>query len=318
MPLSDGNPFVLSRLVPGVAYTGDLKFSRPFDNAGTLVHQRRRIVGRQRVLARRIAQHGERPARGLRASGGRGAGIQGRRRRASTPATDTPPARWSTSRSRAAPTRSRAQGYYYMRDEKLSATDFFVNKSGGEKPALRYNRFGGRSADRCGPGYKAAIGRSSSRRPSGSTTSSPSLVRRPCPPRRCATATFRRCWRRASPSTIRDGALDGGFVLRSPFPSNIIPQNRINPVARAVLRLLPGAEPARRRAGAQQLLLDQSAHRRLLLDLDARRSPADRPKQQLFVALRAQRPHGIAQRCSGEVNGVRPDRQLPVPRSTTA
>src|SRR5215831_17292303 len=35
MPLSDGNPFVLSRLVPGVAYTGDLKFSRPFDNGGT-------------------------------------------------------------------------------------------------------------------------------------------------------------------------------------------------------------------------------------------------------------------------------------------
>src|SRR6266850_965993 len=35
MPLSDGNPFVLSRLVPGVAFTGDLKFSRPFDNAGT-------------------------------------------------------------------------------------------------------------------------------------------------------------------------------------------------------------------------------------------------------------------------------------------
>jgi hypothetical protein len=35
MPLSDGNPFVLARLAPGIAYTGDLKFSRPFDNAGT-------------------------------------------------------------------------------------------------------------------------------------------------------------------------------------------------------------------------------------------------------------------------------------------
>ena len=35
MPLSDGNPFVLARLAPGVAYTGDLKFSRPFDNGGT-------------------------------------------------------------------------------------------------------------------------------------------------------------------------------------------------------------------------------------------------------------------------------------------
>ena len=35
LPLSDGNPFVLARLVPGVAFTGDLKFSRPFDNGGT-------------------------------------------------------------------------------------------------------------------------------------------------------------------------------------------------------------------------------------------------------------------------------------------
>src|SRR6187549_1891837 len=35
LPLSDGNPFTLARLAPGVAYTGDLKFSRPFDNAGS-------------------------------------------------------------------------------------------------------------------------------------------------------------------------------------------------------------------------------------------------------------------------------------------
>jgi hypothetical protein len=35
LPLSDGNPFVLSRLAPGITYTGDLKFSRPFDNLGT-------------------------------------------------------------------------------------------------------------------------------------------------------------------------------------------------------------------------------------------------------------------------------------------
>ena len=35
LPLSDGNPFVLSRLAPGVTYTGDLRFSRPFDNGGT-------------------------------------------------------------------------------------------------------------------------------------------------------------------------------------------------------------------------------------------------------------------------------------------
>src|SRR5258708_11507785 len=35
MPLSDGNPFALVRLAPGIAYNGALKFSRPFDNGGT-------------------------------------------------------------------------------------------------------------------------------------------------------------------------------------------------------------------------------------------------------------------------------------------
>src|SRR4029453_18064642 len=34
LPLSDGNPFVLARLSPGIAYNGDLLFSRPFDNGG--------------------------------------------------------------------------------------------------------------------------------------------------------------------------------------------------------------------------------------------------------------------------------------------
>src|ERR1700730_5996992 len=35
LPLADGNPFVLARFAAGVMYNGDLKFSRPFDNAGT-------------------------------------------------------------------------------------------------------------------------------------------------------------------------------------------------------------------------------------------------------------------------------------------
>src|SRR5256884_4779756 len=35
LPLSDGNPFTLVRLAPGIGYVGDLKFSRPFDNNGS-------------------------------------------------------------------------------------------------------------------------------------------------------------------------------------------------------------------------------------------------------------------------------------------
>src|SRR5262249_57319713 len=35
LPLSDGTPFTLVRLAPGIGYIGDLKFSRPFDNNGS-------------------------------------------------------------------------------------------------------------------------------------------------------------------------------------------------------------------------------------------------------------------------------------------
>src|SRR5215510_15740065 len=35
LPLSDGNPFTLTRLAAGIGYIGDLKFSRPFDNNGS-------------------------------------------------------------------------------------------------------------------------------------------------------------------------------------------------------------------------------------------------------------------------------------------
>ena len=198
LPLSDGNPFVLSRLVPGVAFTGDLKFSRPFDNAGTRrsTPTDRRAATSSRSMARRTwptaaAWRSCRPPARCRSSRSR--------RPASTPATATPPARSSTSRSRAAPTRIKGQGYFYMRDEKLSATDFFVNKAGGEKPALMYNRFGGSGGGPLLPRPDVLLRRGRS----GSTTSSPSRGRRPCPPRRCATATSRRCWRRASPFTIR-------------------------------------------------------------------------------------------------------------------
>ena len=37
----------------------------------------------------------------------------------------------------------KGESYYYLRDESLSATDFFVNRSGGSKPQLDYKRFGG-------------------------------------------------------------------------------------------------------------------------------------------------------------------------------
>ena len=142
MPLSDGNPFVLSRLVPGVAFTGDLKFSRPFDNGGTSsINADGSSGGNEFSL-----DGSPNMANGRRVAFVPPAGAvqEFKVATASFDAGDGHTAGALVNVTLKSGTNAiRGQGYYYMRDEKLSATDFFVNKSGGEKPALMYNRFGG-------------------------------------------------------------------------------------------------------------------------------------------------------------------------------
>src|SRR5947207_797031 len=142
MPLSDGNPFVLSRLVPGVAFTGDLKFSRPFDNAGTSsITADGSSGGNEFTLdgspnmtsGRRVAFVP--PA---------GAVQQFKVGTASFDAADGHTAGAVVNVSLKSGTNSlKGESYYYLRRDQLSATDFFVNKSGGTKPGLKYNRPGG-------------------------------------------------------------------------------------------------------------------------------------------------------------------------------
>ena len=142
MPLSDGNPFVLSRLVPGVAYTGDLKFSRPFDNAGTSsINADGSTGGNEFTLdgspnmasGRRVAFVP--PA---------GAVQEFKVQTASFDAADGHTAGAMVNVTLKSGTNAlKGESYYYLRDESLSATDFFVNRSGGSKPQLDYKRFGG-------------------------------------------------------------------------------------------------------------------------------------------------------------------------------
>ena len=80
MPLSDGNPFALARLAPGIAYNGDLKFSRPFDNGGTSDIVTGGATGGNEFTLDGSPEHGQRPPRRVRAAGRRGAGVQGRDR----------------------------------------------------------------------------------------------------------------------------------------------------------------------------------------------------------------------------------------------
>ncbi|PYR91351.1 MAG: hypothetical protein DMF84_17040 [Acidobacteria bacterium] len=141
MPLSDGNPFVLARLAPGVAYTGDLKFSRPFDNGGTSGIAAVGAAGGNEFTL----DGSPNMANGRRVAFVPPAGAvqEFKVETASFDASDGHTAGATVNVTLKSGTNQLSgSGYTYYRSDKLAATDFFVNKSGGEKPSLKYKRPG--------------------------------------------------------------------------------------------------------------------------------------------------------------------------------
>jgi hypothetical protein len=141
MPLSDGNPFVLARLVPGAAFTGDLKFSRPFDNGGTSsITVNGSTGGNEFTLdgspdmanGRRVAfvppagavEQFKVETSSFDAASGHTAG-----------ATVNVTLKSGTNQFT-------GSAYEYYRSDKLASTDFFVKLAGQPKPQVKYNRPG--------------------------------------------------------------------------------------------------------------------------------------------------------------------------------
>ena len=157
------------------------------------------------------------------------------RPRASTPAAATRPARRSTSRSRAAPTASRRSGYTYYRSRQ-AGVDRLLRQEDRRREAGPGLQAPGRSPRRAGaiPGSTTATtGRSSSPRSSGSTTRSPSRCRRRCRREAMRNGDFSALLGaghhhlRSAHGAARSARASSG----SRFAGNIIPANRINPIA---------------------------------------------------------------------------------------
>jgi hypothetical protein len=141
MPLSDGNPFVLARLAPGAAFTGDLKFSRPFDNAGTSsITVDGSTGGNEFTLdgspdmanGRRVAFVP--PA---------GAVAQFKVETSSFDAGTGHTAGATVNVTLKSGTNTfSGSAYEYYRSDKLASSDFFVKKNGTPKPQVKYQRPG--------------------------------------------------------------------------------------------------------------------------------------------------------------------------------
>jgi len=131
--------------------------------------------------------------------------------------------------------------FEYLRNDKLNSNEFFANKAGSPRPALRVNTFG---ASLGGPirrdrlfffanyeGYRE-------RRYASRTINSPTERQRQGDFSDTLAANGQQIVIYDPSSTRADPARPGSYV-RDPFPSNRIPAQRISPIATAALKYYP-------------------------------------------------------------------------------
>ena len=269
LPLSDGNPFTLTRLAPGIGYIGDLKFSRPFDNNGSsdfISDGVGRVGGHEFTLdgvpntddngssSNRVAfippadavQEFKVETASFDAQKGHGAG-----------ATVNVMLRSGTNSLH-------GTVYEFIRNDVLSANDFFLNRTNlltnpardknkdgkADRDALRYNRFGGTVG---GPiwlpkrlfGPLGYDGRNKSffffaYEGLRDVFPEPRLDTVPTVAERngdfSALLAINPSFQIFNPFTARQ---EGTRVRRDPFVGNIVPQNLMSPIAKAYLQFYP-------------------------------------------------------------------------------
>lgn len=241
MPLSDGNPFALSRLVPGIAYTGDLKFSRPFDNGGTSsINADGSTGGNEFTLdgspnmasGRRVAFVP--PA---------GAVSEFKVQTASFDAADGHTAGAIVNVTLKSGTNAlKGEGYEYMRRDTFAETDFFLEKAGTPKSKMKYDRPGGFVG---GPVRIPGLYNGKDRTfffgavewlyddfPEPGPQTVPSAAMR----NGDLSELLAQNIQIYDPATAQQV---GARVVRTAFPGNIIPSNRLSPIAQQLLKYYP-------------------------------------------------------------------------------
>jgi hypothetical protein len=308
MPLSDGNPFALARLAPGITYNGDLKFSRPFDNGGTSGIVTGGAAGGNEfsldgspnmASGRRVAfvppagavQEFKVETASFDAGGGHTAG-----------ATVNVTLKSGTNSLK-------GSGYTYYRSEKLAETDFFVLKAGTPKPKLGYKR----------PGFTI-----------GGPVVIPGLydghdktfffgamewlydefpepLSQTVPTQAMRNGDFSALL--AQGTIIYDPATAtqvGSRVVRQPFPGNVIPANRISPIAAAALKFFPLPNQAADNQGRNNFFY-VNPRDDTFYSTSTRVDHRLTDKQQLFVRYTRNDRRESRNAIYGDVNGVIPN-----------
>jgi hypothetical protein len=300
MPLSDGNPFVLARLAPGIAYNGDLKFSRPFDNGGTSG-----IVTGGAAGGNEFTLDGSpNMANGRRVAFVPPAGAvqEFKVETASFDAASGHTGGANVNVTLKSGTNSfTGSAYTYYRSDKLAETDFFLKRSEQPKPKLGYKRPGGTIG---GPIVKnrtfffGAFEWLPDRFPEPITTTVPTEKMR--------NGDFSELLSQGiiiyDPLTAQTV---GSRVVRQPFSGNIIPAGRINPIAAKVLSYypLPNETPS---ASLQDNFVYENPRTDTFNSQSVRIDHSITPKQRLFARYTRNNRRESRGAELGTVNGIVP------------
>jgi hypothetical protein len=133
--------------------------------------------------------------------------------------------------------------FEYLRNDDFSANDFFSNRAGSPRPMLRYNQFGGTLG---GPIIRKRLFFFFAYE--GLRQKTPDVVTTSVPTDQEKSGDFSQLYNSAGQlitiydpsSTIPDPSNPGQYI-RTAFPYNKIPQNRIDPVAASLLTYFPAS-----------------------------------------------------------------------------
>jgi hypothetical protein len=308
MPLSDGNPFVLARLAPGVAYHGDLKFSRPFDNAGTSDFTADGGPGRNEFTLDGSPNmtHGRRvafvpPANAVQEFKVETAAFdaqQGHTAGATVNVT-----------LKSGTNALRGDAYYHYRDEALSGNDFFLERADRPKDTLDYKRYG------FSVGGPVALGKLYDGRnktfffgafewlpdqfPEPGQFTVPTVAQRGGD----FSALLSQGVVIYDPLTAVLRA--DGRVERQPFPGNIIPTNRLSPIALEVLKYYPLPNQAGDAQGRNNYI-SGSARGDEFYTMNYRVDHNLTDKQRFFVRYSRNDRQEYRGNWIGDLNGIKP------------
>jgi hypothetical protein len=308
MPLSDGNPFVLARLAPGIAYTGDLKFSRPFDNAGTSSITADGAPGGNEFTLDGSPNmtHGRRVAFVPPA----GAVQEFKVETATFDAQQGHTAGANVNVTlKSGTNRLRGEGYYHYRDEALSANDFFLERAGVPKDNTDYKRYGFTLS---GP---ANLGKIYDGRDRTFFLGSfewlydqfpePGQFTVPTEAQRNGDFSALLSQGIVIYDPLTAVRLANGRVQREPFPGNIIPANRISPIAREILKYYPLPNQAGDAQGRNNYI-STNARGDDFYTMNYRVDHNLTDKQRFFVRYSRNNRQEYRGNWTGELSGIRP------------